>query len=127
MTKFEIRLVAGAVLYEKLREEKRNTIPQNAAGYFESESLCRLQVQRANRGILGATLVLSMYGWSVRYDSGLQNFGLIASCRCGMLDGSLQMAEEFCRKWVAADPERRYAYGSNLDMAREEERLKVPA
>jgi hypothetical protein len=44
----------------------------------------------------------------VRYDSGLQNFALLArSCELG---GTLEAAEAFARAWVAEDPERRYAW-----------------
>lgn len=51
-------------------------------------------------------IVQSIYGQSVRYDSGLQNFGLVLSGRGITLDE----AEAFCRDWVAQDPEHRYAW-----------------
>jgi hypothetical protein len=106
-TTYTRRLIAGADLYDALRAE-REALPRARCGNFESEALCRLQEAQARRGILGAELVETIYGWSVRYDSGLQNFGILAGPRSGRLDGSLEAAEKFARQWVAEDASRRY-------------------
>mgnify|MGYP000036960180 CR=1 FL=1 len=45
------------------------------------EDLCRLQEEQSARGYLPYRLVLSMYGWTIRYASGLQGFGLVYSSR----------------------------------------------
>jgi hypothetical protein len=55
-------------------------------------------------------VICSNYGHSVRYDSGLQNFGLLAGSRSGALDGTLEDAERYATAWVAEDPTRRYAW-----------------
>ena len=83
------------------------------------EDLCRVQEKQAARGILGARLVRSMYGWSVRYDSGLQNWDLLAGMRNGMLDGSFKAAVEWAEQWVAQDPTRRYAWASRREVKRD--------
>lgn len=100
--------VAGGDLYETMQTEKRALVEQTAVG-FNSEQLCALQRKQAGRGITGAQIVKSMYGYSVRYDSGLQDWGLIRPAR-GASDPSLEAAEEFCREWVAAAPAHRYAW-----------------
>lgn len=108
---YQTILVAGAELHATLAAE-RAALPRSTKypDCYQSEPLCELQTAQARRGILGVELVESVYGWSVRYNSGIQNFGLVASSRCGDVDGTLESAEAFARKWVAQDPERRYAY-----------------
>lgn len=97
-------IVAGEALVDALTAETKARRGNN------DEDLCRLQREQASRGILGAEVVCSNYGHSVRYDSGLQNFGLLAGSRCGYLDGTLEHAERWAREWVAKDPARRYAW-----------------
>jgi hypothetical protein len=101
-------IVAGKELYDALQAEKRALVEQSAAG-FNSEQLCKLQRAQSGRGIVGAQIVKSMYGYSVRYDSGLQEWGLILPAR-GRADPSLEYAEQFCREWVSQDPAHRYAW-----------------
>ena len=114
-----IRLIAGATLYAALEAEKAARVPRSVIpgrrDCFQSEPLCALQSEQARRGVLGARLCKSIYGWSVHYASGLQDFGLIAGVRRGELSGTLEEAEEFCRQWVARDPANRYAYGRSSD------------
>lgn len=93
---------------KKISKERR--VSKNAAGYFNSEQLCKLQIEQDCRGIIGANLIKTIYGWSVRYDSGLQNFGVLASARCKEIDGSLEAAISWARNWVAQDPHLRYAW-----------------
>lgn len=95
---FEI--IAGGELVKRIR--LRRIV---VAG---DEDLCWLQRIDAQSGILGVEIVQSIYGHSVRYDSGLQNFGLVAPARS--LGGTLEAAETFCRTWVAHDPTHRYAW-----------------
>jgi hypothetical protein len=113
-------LVAGAELYAELQAEKRALVEENARG-FNSEQLCVLQRKVAGRGIVGAQIVKSMYGFSVRYDSGLQEWGLIRPSR-GLPESerTLAAAEQFCREWVAADPTRRYAWKTELEIEGEQ-------
>jgi hypothetical protein len=104
-------IVAGQELHTALLAEREARVPKGAGGYA-SEPLCQLQRERSSRGILGAEIVDTNYGWSVRYDSGLQNWGLLASSRVGTIDGSLEAAEAWAAAWVARDPQRRYAWRS---------------
>lgn len=108
------RIVAGLDLVEAMRAETARRIPHTGTGY-QSESLCALQRERAGRGIVGAEIVESIYGYSVRYDSGVQNWGLLACTqrRGGTLDGTFEAAEQWARAWVAQDPARRYAWTRN--------------
>jgi hypothetical protein len=85
----------------------------------QAADLCRMQEAQASRGYLGAQLVRSMFGWSVRYDSGLQGWGLLASTRSGQLDGSFKAAVEWAERWVAQDHDRRYAWASRREVERD--------
>lgn len=103
-----LTIVAGGELYASLQAEKAAQVQETGLG-FNSEQLCALQRKQSGRGILGAEIVRSMYGYSVRYDSGLQEWGIIKPAR-GSRDPSFAAALEFCRTWVAADPAHRYAW-----------------
>lgn len=115
----KLKVVAGKQLYANLQAEKERVVPRNGE-YFKSEPLCAWQSEVARRGVIGATLVKSMYGWSVRYDSGIQNFGILAGARSGVLDGTLKAAVEWAKGWVAEDPTRRYAWVRESELGQEE-------
>lgn len=102
-------IVAGDELLVAMEAEQRAMVPETGRG-FASEHLCELQRKQARRGILGVEIVKSNYGYSVRYDSGLQNWGLLASSKSRQLDGSFEAAAAWATAWVAQDPERRYAW-----------------
>lgn len=102
-------IVAGEELIARMEAEQRALVPETGRG-FASEQLCELQRKQARRGLLGAEIVQSNYGYSVRYDSGLQNWGLLASSKSGQLDGSWDAAVAWVKSWVAQDPDRRYAW-----------------
>lgn len=102
-------IVAGEALVDALTAEQSARVPRGCGG-FKSEELCLLQRERSGRGLLGAEIVVSIYGCSVRYDSGLQDFGLLASSRAKQVDGSMEDAVKWATKWVAQDPTRRYAW-----------------
>jgi hypothetical protein len=105
--------IAGQDLYESMQAERTAAIEASGIpyGYGRSEVLCRVQEKQAGRGLTGAQIVRSMYGFSVRYDSGLQNWGLLKSAR-GSSDPSLEAAKQFCLDWVAQAPNSRYAWMS---------------
>jgi len=107
-------IVAGEPLVDALSAETVSRCQRTGAG-FASTDLCALQREQARRGIVGVEIVESLYGHSVRYDSGLQDFGLLASARTKQVNGTLEAAEEFCRQWVAKDPARRYAWRRRKD------------
>lgn len=102
-------IVAGEELVDAMTTETMKRCAWTGRGY-NSGDLCLLQREQAARGILGAEVIISSHGHSVRYDSGLQDFALLAGSRSGMLDGTLEHAERWAREWVAKDPERRYAW-----------------
>lgn len=102
-------IVAGDALVDAMSAEKQRRCRWTGQGYA-SDELCALQREQSARGILGCEIVASLYGHSVRYDSGLQDFGLLASSRSGVLDGTLEHAEQWAREWVSQDPARRYAW-----------------
>jgi hypothetical protein len=101
-------IIAGAALAASLDAEREALVAKTAGGYFNSEQLCDLQIKRSQRGICEVEIVKSNYGYSVRYASGLQDFGLLRGAR-GAADPSFEAAKKFCEDWVAADPTRRFA------------------
>lgn len=80
---------------------------ENGRAIYASEPLCRWQQSEGRYGILEIEIVRSASGYSVRYASGLMNFGLVACKRMGNVDGSLDSAKVFAQQWQAADPTRR--------------------
>lgn len=82
------------------------------------EALVALQVSQAQRGRLSAHLVRSIYGWTVRYASGLQNFAIIHK------SGSKNIANalSFGINWANQDPNNRelFVSQSEIERAREE-------
>lgn len=100
-------IVAGNELVDALTAEQIARVPYGCGG-FRSEELCVFQREQSARGITGVEVVKSFHGHSVRYDSGLQNFGLLA--RSQELGGTLEAAERFARDWVSQDASRRYAW-----------------
>lgn len=94
-------------LAKSLAVSRDNAAPMRGGGR-DSAALCDWQMQISQLGILEAELVLSNYGWSVRYASGLQNFGLIASSRNKQVDGTYADALRAAREWAERDLSRRY-------------------
>jgi hypothetical protein len=87
-------------------------------GTFESEGLCKVQEDQWARGRRGARLHRTMYGWSVRHDSGLENWGILYSQRhLPESERTLAAAVAFGTAWVNEDPEHRefYAYRKDVE------------
>lgn len=103
-------IVAGEELVDSLEAEQIARVARTTSGRFDSRQLCKLQSEQDARGIIGVFLVESIYGWTVRYDSGLQNFSILTGIRQGNLDGSLEAAITFAKEWVLVDPTKRYAW-----------------
>jgi hypothetical protein len=78
------------------------------------ENLCQLQEEFSDRGHRSISLVRSLYGWYLRYTSGLQDRGIVLHNR-----GSLSKAEvvEWGRAWVAEDPQHREFIALRDDVA----------
>lgn len=98
------KIIAGQDVYDAQQQRKHDAMGNKR----DSEWLCQWQQIEARNGIVEAEIVKSIYGYSVRHASGLQNFSLIASCRRGQLDGTLDAAIAFAKGWQSADPTRRY-------------------
>ena len=100
----ELKFIAGEETWNELQAEKVLKVSQNARG-FNSRELIILQGEWSRRGVLGAELVeSSMRGWTLRYDSGIQNWSIIAA---DMTKGEVI---DYAMSWVAMDPTRRYVY-----------------
>jgi len=108
--RFEI--VAGQAVVDAIRAERERTVTSSRtrAGCYDSESLVEHQQSLSRRGFIGAEIVRSNYGCSVRYDSGLQNFGLLASSRARQIDGTLEDAVRWVTEWQKQDADRRYVW-----------------
>jgi hypothetical protein len=102
-------VIIGKSVWDALQAEKERTVPRSAWG-FDSQLLCRWQERKSAEGHKEIELVESVYGWSVRYASGLQDFGLLAGLRKGNLDGSLEAALKYAQAWVDEDPTKRCCF-----------------
>lgn len=100
-------IVAGHELVDAMEAEQKAKCRWGCGGY-NSDDICAMQRDQSRRGITGIEIVKAIKGYSVRYDSGLQNFGLLATS--SDLGGSLEAAEQFAHKWVSQDASRRYAW-----------------
>jgi hypothetical protein len=65
---------------------------------------------------VGAEIVVTIYGYGLRYASGLQGFGIIASAQSlGTLDRAIAYAQE----WAASEPAKtRYVFIRNSSLAK---------
>jgi hypothetical protein len=76
------------------------------------ESLVRWQEQEGSRWI-GAEIVKSIYGYGLRYASGLQGFAVIFGHHDRGYDGTYETAVRYAQWWVDLDPEHRYVFVRN--------------
>ncbi|MYM92675.1 hypothetical protein [Duganella vulcania] len=117
---------AGKEVHAEM-EAEANRIAPLQLGLRDSEVLSRLQKSQSKRGYIGVELVNSAYGWSVRYDSGTRDFGLLAGARRGNIDGSLKSAIDWATRWVEEDPAHRYASGRKSDLESSGGNVLAPA
>ena len=82
-------------------------------------SLCELQESQSKRGYLPAVLVESIYGWGVRYASGLQGHGILLRSRDSS-DKSRANAIAWGKRWAEEDPDHREFYASKRDLEKED-------
>jgi hypothetical protein len=90
-------VLAGHDVVESIRASR--------AAVRGDDDLCARQRADARRGVLGVEVCKTLKGYSVRYDSGLQNWGLVARSLPTFDD-----AAEVARQWATADPAHRYAW-----------------
>ena len=100
-------IVAGHDLVDAMEIEQKAKCRFNGFGY-NSDDLAVLHREQSARRIQGVEIVGCIGGYSIRYDSGLQNFGLLASSR--ELGGTLEAAEKFASNWVSKDASCRYIW-----------------
>lgn len=100
----------------KWDDEIRARCKQNS-GLFESEGLCKVQASQHARGRRSACLQRTMYGWSVRLDSGLDDRQILYGGRHSSVDRSQEAAIAFGIAWANEDPQNRefYAYKKDVD------------
>lgn len=80
----------------------------------ETKNLVQTQVDQSARGFRPAKLVYSMYGWTVRYASGLQDGAILFKSG----DYRPEKAVEWVKLWVAEKPDMREAYVSKFDVSK---------
>lgn len=78
----------------------------------ETKNLVKLQENQSARGYRPAKLVYSLYGWTVRYASGLQDNAILYKSG----DFNPVKAIAWVKNWVEKDPEHREAYVSKYDI-----------
>jgi hypothetical protein len=88
---------------EETRRLCRSGIYENT---YNSEDLCKVQVDQFFRGRRSATIVETIYGWSVRSDSNLDNRAIYLS------RVTKEAAIKFGIAWANEDPKNREFYVS---------------
>lgn len=99
-------IIAGREVFEAQEARKVAALGETPPTGFRSDALCEWQRSEARHGIVEAEIVKSMYGYGLRYASGLHDFGIIA--RAAEIGGSLEDAIAFAKSWQAADAARRF-------------------
>lgn len=103
-------VVAGQDVFEAREERKRTALGIrplfNTA--LDDNRLCNWQVEESRKGVVEAEIVRSMYGFSVRYASGLQDFALLAGARMRTVDGTLADAIRWAKNWQAQCSNNRF-------------------
>jgi hypothetical protein len=74
-----------------------------------------LQESQSSRGYTPISIYETIYGWSVRYASGLQGFEILFSGRGGV---TRREAIEKAIAWVNKDPDRRHFFAFQRDLDR---------
>ena len=101
----ELKFIAGEEVWNALQAEKIQKVSRNSDGYFSSRELIPLQGEWARRGVLGAQIVKTFHnGWSLRFDSGIQNFAIID------ILPTREAIEYRAQAWVDCDPTNRYVF-----------------
>jgi hypothetical protein len=94
-----VRVIAG----DQAKWDRELASVPKVGNYYESNALVALQERQSRAGYLPAKLIKSNFGWSIRYASGLQDFGVLLAPR-----GRMTLAEVIAwgKQWVAASPNR---------------------
>jgi hypothetical protein len=84
------------------------------------ESLPNVQINQHGRGRCSIQLVETIYGWSIRYASGLNGFGILWGSRMAGRKVTRDEAIEWGKRWVAEDPGHREFFAYKTDMEKED-------
>lgn len=103
----DIALIAGHDVYAAIMRELTARCPKLPSGKYDARALATMHAQQSVRGFLGAEVRRCVFGWGLYYDSGLQNFGFIAS------EPSREAIEALAVRWAASDPLFRYVWTWN--------------
>ena len=90
-------------------ETRARCRPGRYDGTFNSDDLCALQRDQAQRGRLGARLMSSMYGWSVRSD--WSPHAPLSPTRM-----TKEEAVKWGTEWANVDPDKREFFASKSDL-----------
>lgn len=85
--------------------------PGRYAGTYDSEDLCKVQVDQHQRGRRSAALVKTLYGWTVRLASGLDERQILCKVE------TREQAIAWGTAWANEDPEKREFYAHTGDLA----------
>lgn len=104
-------VVAGQAVAERVAAYKKEQVilSTKVPGCYESNGLVGFQKRMNLAGYLEAEIVKSNYGYSLRFASGLQNFGLIRAARgLPLAETTYEAAVDYAKDWQSIDPEYRY-------------------
>ncbi len=73
-----------------------------------SEALPKAQIMLSQIGFIEAEIVASVYGYSLRYASGIYNWGIIYSNRNGHSDEQLEHVRKQAVEWVNQSLQNRF-------------------
>ena len=99
--------IHGLNVYNKYRE-MLSAATESRRAVRGSEALPDAQIALSRAGFIEATIVRSLYGYDVRYASGIYEWGLIYSSRGGQLNGTLEDAMAKAGEWQRIQPHRRF-------------------
>lgn len=85
--------------------------PGRYEGTYDSADLCKVQVDQHRRGRRSATPVKTMYGWTVRLASGLDERQILCKVE------TREEAIAWGKAWANEDPENREFYAAAKDLA----------
>jgi hypothetical protein len=98
------KVIAGAEVRARVEADYEHARTTAQAGRLSADAgLHAAQRSHSAQGIKGVGIYTTVYGYSVRYLSGLDNFSIVHPST------TYENAVEFAKGWVARDTSRRYA------------------
>lgn len=101
--------------YEFFKNKIQEGLPPKGT-FGRDEILCQRQIQVSKVGFTEVRLVETIYGYSVRYASGLNNFAVLFGGRMMGRIVSYEEALSWAKEWVDEKPEyRAVSYDQKCD------------